>query len=86
MIPISSSTKTMYVHYLLYMFFHGTADGLKAIAKIWALLTPAGRSGPHDRTRSEMTEPPRDAFGRLGTLLGYVIGILGVAMLIYAIR
>src|SRR5215467_5119540 len=57
--------------YLLYMFFHGTADGLKPIAKIWAMLTPADRSGPHDRIRSELTEPPRDAFGRLGTLLGY---------------
>ena len=31
-----------------------------------------------------MTEPARDPFGPLGTLLGVVIAILGVAMLIYA--
>jgi hypothetical protein len=33
-----------------------------------------------------MTEPPRDPFGPLGTFLGYVIAILGIAMLIDAIR
>jgi hypothetical protein len=33
-----------------------------------------------------MTGPPGDPFGPLGTLLGYVMAILGIAMLIYAIR
>jgi hypothetical protein len=33
-----------------------------------------------------MTEPPRDPFGRLGPLLGYIIAILGIAMLIYSFR
>ena len=33
-----------------------------------------------------MTEPPRDPSGPLGTVLGYVIAIFGIAMLFYAIR
>ena len=77
-------------HFDRYLFvvyiFHGATGGLKAIAKIRALLTPADRTGPHDRIRSEMTEPPRDPFGPLGTLLGCVIAILSIAILIYAIR
>jgi hypothetical protein len=31
-----------------------------------------------------MTEPPHDPFSALSTPLGYVIAILGVAMLIFA--
>jgi len=34
----------------------------------------------------KLTEPSPDPFGRLGTFLGYVIAILGIAMLIYSIR
>jgi hypothetical protein len=60
-------------HFDRYLFivylFHGTT-GLKAIAKLWAPLTPGDRGGPHDRIRSEMTEPPSDPFGPLGILLG----------------
>ena len=33
-----------------------------------------------------MRELPRDPFGPLGTVLGYVIGLLGIAILVYAIR
>jgi len=32
-----------------------------------------------------MTELPRDPFGPLNTLLGYVIAILAIVMLVYAI-
>ena len=51
-------------HFDRYLFvvyvFHGTTGGLKAIAELWALLTPADRIGPHDRIRSDMAEPLRD--------------------------
>jgi hypothetical protein len=33
-----------------------------------------------------MIEPDRDPFSPLGTLLGYVMAILGIAMLIYSFR
>jgi hypothetical protein len=33
-----------------------------------------------------MIEPTRDPFGPLGTLVGYVMAILGIAMLIYSFR
>jgi hypothetical protein len=72
------SDRYLFVVYI----FYGATGGLNAIAKIRALLTPADRTGPHDRIRSEMTEPARDPFGPLGTLLGCVLGILGIAILI----
>jgi uncharacterized protein len=40
---------------------------------------------PHDNVASDMTETPRDPFGPVNTFLGYVIAILAIAMLVYAI-
>jgi hypothetical protein len=51
-----------------------------------ASLTPGYRSGSNDRIRPDMFGSPRDPFGILGTLLGYLIAILGIAILVYAIR
>jgi uncharacterized protein len=31
-----------------------------------------------------MTEPPRDPFAPLNTLLGYVVAIIAIAMLVFA--
>src|ERR1700719_189266 len=77
-------------HFGRYLFvvyiFRGATGGLKAIAKIRALLTPADRTGPHDRIRSEMTEPPRARFAPLGPVLECVIAPFGIAILIYALR
>ena len=32
-----------------------------------------------------MTEPPRDPFAPLNTLLGYVVAILAIGMLVFAV-
>jgi uncharacterized membrane protein YfcA len=72
--------------YLLYIFFTVQQAASRRSQRLWAPGTPGDRSGPHDRIRSDMAEPPRDPFGPLGRLLGYVIAILGIAMLVYAIR
>jgi uncharacterized protein len=72
--------------YLLYIFFTVQQTTSRRSHRLWAPLIPGDRSGSYDRIRSDIAEPPRDSFGRLRTLLGYVIAILGVAMLLYAIR
>jgi hypothetical protein len=45
----------------------------------------ARRRERHDRIHSDMTKIPRDPFGPLGTLLGYVIAIAATAMLVYTV-
>jgi hypothetical protein len=72
--------------YLLYIFFTVQQAASRRSQRLWAPGKPGDRSGPHDRIRSDMAEPPREPFGPLGRLLGYVIAILGIAMLVYAIR
>ena len=71
---------------LLYIFFTVQQQTSWQSRKLLTSLTPDDRSEPPDRIRSTVTEPPRDPFGPLGTLLGYVIAIFGIAMLFYAIR
>jgi uncharacterized protein len=70
--------------YLLYIFFR-LQKAVKGIANTLGPLTSGDRSGPHDRIPSGMTELPRDPFGPLGSLLGYVIAIAAIAMLIYTV-
>jgi hypothetical protein len=74
--------------YLLYVFFRRKTGVLGAIVKaMGAPLTPRGRRGLHDdRIRRDSILPPRDPFGPIGTLLGYVIAILGMAILWQAVR
>jgi hypothetical protein len=73
--------------YLLYVFFRRKTGGLGAIVKaMGAPLTPRDPRGSHDLIRRGSTLPPRDPFGPIGTLLGYVIAILGVAILWHAVR
>ena len=71
--------------YLLYIFFTVQKAPSKRSQTLWAPLTPGDRSGPHDRIPSDMTELPRDPFGPLGSLLGYVIAIAAIAMLVYTV-
>jgi uncharacterized membrane protein YfcA len=71
--------------YLLYIFFTVQKASSKRSQTLWAPLTPGDRSGPHDRIPSDMTELPRDPFGPLGSLLGYVIAIAAIAMLVYTV-
>ena len=71
--------------YLLYIFFTVQEVPSKRSQTLWAPLTPGYRSGPHDRIPSDMTELPRDPFGPLGSLLGYVIAIAAIAMLVYTV-
>jgi uncharacterized membrane protein YfcA len=63
--------------YLLYIFF-------------LMRQTPSRRSQPdygaYHRLRLDLPDPGRDPFGPLGTLLGYIIAILGILVLIYGIR
>jgi uncharacterized protein len=71
--------------YLLYIFFTVQKAASKRPQTLWAPLTPGDRSGPHDRIPSDVTELPRDPFGPLGSLLGYVIAILAIAILVYTV-
>jgi uncharacterized protein len=67
--------------YLLYIFFT-----LRAARRPQAsLLTPGARSGPDNRRTSNMTEPPDDPLAALNTSLGYVVAILAIAMLVFAV-
>jgi hypothetical protein len=50
-----------------------------------APLGPRDRSGARDCTPSVMTGVALDPFGSVGSLLGYVIGMLGIAMLVYIV-
>ena len=68
--------------YLLYIFFTRRAASRRSQT---TLLTPGARSGPDNRIASDMTEPPRDPFAPLNTLLGYVVAILAIAMLVFAV-
>jgi uncharacterized membrane protein YfcA len=68
--------------YLLYIFFMVK----KAASKqpVQAPLMPRNRSRAHDCAPSG-TEGASDPFSGAGTLLGCVVGMLGIAMLVYTI-
>jgi len=67
--------------YLLYIFFT-----LRAARRPQAsLLAPGARSGPDNRRASNMTEPPDDPLAALNTSLGYVVAILAIAILVFAV-
>jgi uncharacterized membrane protein YfcA len=71
--------------YLLYIFFTALKAASNRSQTPWAPLTPGDGSGLHDRIPSDTTELPRDPFGPLGSLLGWVILIAAVAMLVYTV-
>jgi hypothetical protein len=62
--------------YLLYIFFTRRAASRRSER---TLLTPSAPSG------REMTEPPRDPLAPINTELGYVVAILAIAMLVFAV-
>ena len=64
--------------YLLYIFFTRRAASRRSEK---ALLKP----GADNRIASDMTEPPYDPLARLNTDLGYVVAILAIAMLVFAV-
>src|ERR1700758_4537858 len=67
--------------YLLYIFFTRRA----ARRSQTSLLTPGAQSGRDNRSASNMTEPPDDPLAALNTSLGYVVAILAIAMLAFAV-
>jgi len=69
--------------YLLYIFFARRA-ALRRSQR--TLLTPGAPSGSDYRIASHITEPPRDPFAPVNTLLGYVVAILAIAMLVFTVR
>src|SRR5262252_2657787 len=69
--------------YLLYIFFARRA-ALRRSQR--TLLTPGAPSGSDYRIASDITEPPRDPFAPLNTLLGYVVAILAIAMVVFTVR
>src|SRR5215467_14257647 len=69
--------------YLLYIFFTRRAASKRSQR---TLLTPGAPSGPDYRIASDITEPHRDPFAPLDTLLGYVVAILAIAMLVFTVR
>ena len=86
--PLAYSVMTVTILidiYLLYNFFTIKKAASKQSQPVRAPLAPSDQSGARDCTPSGVTEVARDPFGSVGSLLGYVIGILGIAMLVYAI-
>src|SRR5215467_12619193 len=69
--------------YLLYIFFTRRAASRRSQR---TLLTPGAPSAPDYRIASDITEPPRDPFAPLNTLLGYVVAILAIAMVVFTVR
>jgi hypothetical protein len=67
--------------YLLYIFFTRRA----ARRSQTNLLMPGARSGPDNRGASNMTEPSDDPLAALNTSLGYVVAVLAIAMLVFAV-
>jgi uncharacterized membrane protein YfcA len=72
--------------YLLYLFFRAQSAVAARSQTLRTPLTLSDQNGPRDGDPSNMIERPRDPFGPLHTLLGYVILIAAIAMLVYAIR
>jgi len=68
--------------YLLYMFFTRRAASRRSER---ALLTPGAPNWLDNRIAPEMTEPPYDPLARLNTDLGYVVAMLAIAMLVFAV-
>ena len=68
--------------YLLYIFFTRRA-ALRRSER--TSIMPGAPSGPDNRIASSMTEPPYDPLARLNTELGYVVAILAIAMLVFAV-
>jgi uncharacterized protein len=50
--------------YLLYIFFTVQQTISRRSHRLWAPLRPGDRSGPYDRIRSDIAEPPRDSVHR----------------------
>jgi hypothetical protein len=67
---------------LLYLFFTRRAAARRSQT---SLITPGARSGPDNRIASNVTEPPHDPLAALNTSLGYVVAILAIALLVFAV-
>lgn len=67
--------------YLLYVFF-----SKRETPSPNAPLTIENRTGSRDARGLHPASPARDPFGPMGTVLGYLFAILGVAVLVYAVR
>jgi uncharacterized membrane protein YfcA len=70
--------------YLLYIFFTKKAASMRSQAVLASVAT-GDRSGAHDCAPFGMTEVADDPFRSVGSLLGFAIGILGIAMVVYTI-
>ncbi|WFU42455.1 sulfite exporter TauE/SafE family protein [Bradyrhizobium sp. CB82] len=68
--------------YLLYIFFRRRAASTRSQG---ALPTPGAPTGSDNRITSDVTEPPHDPLARLNTDVGYVVAILAIAMLVFAV-
>src|SRR6185312_4965960 len=68
--------------YLLYIFFTRRAASTRSQR---TLLTPGAPTGSDNRITSDVAEPPYDPLARLNTDLGYVVAILAIAMLVFAV-
>jgi uncharacterized membrane protein YfcA len=68
--------------YLLYIFFTRRAASRRSER---TLLTPSGPGGSDNRIASRMTAAPWDPLAPINTELGYVVAILAIAMLVFAV-
>ena len=66
---------------LLYIFFRRRAASTRSQR---ALPTPGAPTGS-DRVTSDVSEPPHDPLARLNADVGYVVAILAIAMLVFAV-
>jgi uncharacterized membrane protein YfcA len=70
---------------LLYIFFTKRSTASMRSHAVRSTLAASDRSGAHDYITSGMMDPADDPFRGVGSLLGYVIGMLGIAMVVYSI-
>jgi hypothetical protein len=67
---------------LLYIFFM-VQRAVPMQLRPGATLIPRDQTGPHNLSLSEIIKPPPNLPALLNTFLGYIIAILGIAMLVY---
>jgi hypothetical protein len=70
--------------YLLYIFFTKRTASMRA-QEVLTPAAPRDQSGEPDRAPFQIRKVADDPFHSFGNLLGFVIGMLGIAIIVYTI-
>jgi hypothetical protein len=72
--------------YLLYIFFTVRRNATARSHPPWTWLTPRERSGLYDPIHAGAVRVPADPFAGIGTVLGYFIAFLALALLVHTVH